>query len=261
VYLAGNFDGIGTFGSTALASAGSSDVFVARLTDSGAGVAVDWARRGGGGGFEGVGALVLHNTDVYVTGGFLSPTATFGATVLTNLDLATTTSSGGPDIFLTKLTDTGSFSWTQQAGSRYGDTGLALATHGSTLYTAGYATVPATFGGLSLPGTLNFSLPFIASIGTGAPLAATPARLQPRPHAYPNPARATVTVPLPAAAGHTPGLLTLTNIVGQVVLSQPVLLTPSPAGCQISLTRLPHGLYTLQVQAGRVLTSEKLLIE
>lgn len=261
VYLAGNFDGTGTFGPISLASAGFSDAFIAKITDTGTRATVNWAQRCGGSSFDGAAALVANGTGVYVTGGFLSPSATFGATVLTNINPATTSSSGNPDIFLAHLTEAGSFAWTLQAGSTSTDNGLALATSASNVYVAGSVTTPATFGRFTLASApLNFTRPFIASVGT-TPLAAARPGFRVGGSLYPNPAHATTTVPLPAATGRTQAVLTLTNVVAQVVRTQLVALSTAPSSYQMDLANLPRGLYTLRVQSGRTTSFEKLLVE
>lgn len=78
VYAAGEFTGQATFGPFALASVGSSDVVVVKLTDAGPSATVAWAQRAGGTGTESVSALALSSTGTLCVGGALAPPVGFG---------------------------------------------------------------------------------------------------------------------------------------------------------------------------------------
>jgi hypothetical protein len=142
LYLTGYFYGTTStptiLGTTQLTTAGSSDVFVAKLADTGPNSTFSWARRLGGTDYELVNALAVSGSAVYVGGKFGSPTADFGLTILANAGPAT-----GPvttDGFVTKLTDTGSagtFAWAQRTGGPGNDEVTALAVQGAGLYLAG----------------------------------------------------------------------------------------------------------------------------
>ncbi len=87
-----------TFGSTTLTSAGSYDIFVAKLTPLGV---WQWATSAGGSNEDsGIGVSVEGSGSVVVTGNFASPTIAFGATTLTNA------SPGSSAIFLARLSGT-----------------------------------------------------------------------------------------------------------------------------------------------------------
>lgn len=111
VYVAGAFGNSAGFGAVTLATAGTYDIFVAKLTDAGSTGGFVWAQRSGGSDDDYATALAVNGTSVYVAGAFISPTAGFGSTTLVN--------AGAYDVFVTKLTDTGStgsFAWAQRAG-------------------------------------------------------------------------------------------------------------------------------------------------
>jgi hypothetical protein len=99
--VTGLFEGTPTFGTIPLlTSAGSSDVFVAKISAAGAWV---WATQAGGtGGDFGWGVSALADGSAIVTGNF-EGTATFGATTLT--------SAGGSDVFVARISPNGTF-WT-----------------------------------------------------------------------------------------------------------------------------------------------------
>ena len=85
VYVAGFFaSATAGFGATTLTTAGSSDVFVAKLADAGSTGCFGWAQRAGGLEAEEATALAVRGTSVYVAGGFDSPTASFGTTAVAN---------------------------------------------------------------------------------------------------------------------------------------------------------------------------------
>jgi hypothetical protein len=149
VYVAGSFaSSSAAFGSSTLTSAGSGDVFVAKLTDASNTGSFVWAQQAGGAGGDGANALAVSGTSVYVAGYFGQPTASFGTTTLTSV------STGFRDAFVAKLTDagsTGSFAWAQQAGGAGSDVAQVLAVSGTSVYVAGYfQSSTADFGTITL---------------------------------------------------------------------------------------------------------------
>jgi hypothetical protein len=118
IYVAGQYSGSVTAGSTVLNSVGGADVMIAKLDAQGNWV---WARSAGGGGSGDVAnALVLDSTEgVYVTGQFSGAGAGFGSFSLS--------AAGGDDLFLAKLTSQGVWVFARRAGGVQADTGTALA--------------------------------------------------------------------------------------------------------------------------------------
>ncbi|MDQ2772912.1 MAG: hypothetical protein M3Y54_20705, partial [Bacteroidota bacterium] len=211
VYVAGYFDGTtASFGATTLTNtaSNSSDIFVAKLIDLGSSGSFVWAQRAGGPGFDRADALAVSGTSIYVAGGFSGPTAAFGSTSLTNV--------GFSDVFVAKLTDAGtlaSFVWAQQAGGTSDEYANTLAVSGVNVYVAGlFFSSSATFGAITLSGSSS-NLGFLASL-TDPTLTATTAPTGPREPAtlFPNPARRTATLRLPAGTALAP--LTLTDALG-----------------------------------------------
>jgi hypothetical protein len=107
VYVAGFFASpTASFGPSSLTSTGSSDLFVAKLTDAGSTGSFAWAQRAGGAGSDYATALNVSGTTLYVSGHIQSPTASFGSTALTNPNInAFPSPDANPLGYLASLTD------------------------------------------------------------------------------------------------------------------------------------------------------------
>jgi len=268
VYLAGSFVGnTTTFGNIILPNAsttGTSDVFVAKLTDEVTGANFTWAQRAGGVGNDGARDVAVRGPSVYVAGDFDSPSASFGNTTLTN---------NGPsygsycNLFVAKLTDGASastFTWAQQAGTSAGDDrAQKMALHGTTVYVTGYFSgLTACFGSLTLTGQPFASAAYLASLSDGAVLAASPADQPQEIDLYPNPAHAQTTIRVPRALlPRNPygGLVQVLNTLGQVVRTVP--LSPALGEALLDVTGLGTGVYLLQIPTVTGQTSRRLTIE
>ncbi|MDO7873102.1 T9SS type A sorting domain-containing protein [Hymenobacter sp. ASUV-10] len=98
LYLSGDFNNTVSFGSQTYTSAGRSDVFISRLTDTGSGAAFVWTQQGGGSGGDGVYTMARHDSTLYVGGlfaGFQGNSARFGPFVLTSPIASTATRTFG----------------------------------------------------------------------------------------------------------------------------------------------------------------------
>ena len=258
VYLTGYFGSPTlTIGGSTLTNAGSLDLFVAKLTDTGSAGSFVWGQQAGGSGSDIGSALAVRGSNVYVTGYHSSPDARFGST-----SLAT---AGQSDVFLTKLTDvssTGSFAWTQQASGPGLDNGVAVVLQGSRIYVAGVFDSPSiAFGSLALtkPGG-GYGL-FLASL-TDATLSSSAAALSGGAFAiFPNPARTTATIVLPPLSGTPRAILTLTDGLGRVVRTEAMPLPAAGLRHELSVTGLLAGLYALRITAGPTTTTRHLAVE
>ena len=145
-YVSGVLSGTASFGNLSTASAGQSDVFIAKCDSSGRWL---WATAVGGPGIdEGHAVAVDAEGNCYVTGSF-GGVAIFGSTNLT--------SQGGADIFLAKLDGAGAVMWVRQAGGTERDAG-----NGVILDSAVNVYVTGGFGGTSSFGTTNVTAPGFA---------------------------------------------------------------------------------------------------
>jgi hypothetical protein len=238
VYIAGRFDSPTVdFGSTTMTNAGSTDAFVAKLTDMGATSNLVWAQRIGGTSDDIAEALAVSGTSIFVAGAF-SNTATFGSTTLT--------SAGTTDAFVAKLTDAGptsSFVWAQRAGGTSGDGSGGLAVGGASVYVAGsFSSSAAVFNPITLTNpTPNADLGFLAVIADPTLTAVSAAQAGSSATLFPNPASGTATLSLPTGAA--PSSLTLTDAQGRAIRDYPAT-TGSKAA--LDLQGLPPGLYLLR---------------
>jgi hypothetical protein len=128
--VGGQFSETATFGPTRLASHGSSDAFVARLTRTGT---WQWAIGAGSDNNDEVHALAINAAgDVYATG-FFSKTVAFGNSVLTG--------QGMDDAFVAKLSSGGRWLWATAAtgtNTAYGK-GLAIDPTGGVFVTGSFS--------------------------------------------------------------------------------------------------------------------------
>lgn len=154
-YQAGSFTGAVQFGAFAFsAGAGDTEVVVAKRNAAGV---YQWALAGGGAGEQRAKALAVDAAgNVYVTGSFPTATATFGATVLTNRQVAGSSTS---DVFVAKVTAAGAWDWAVSAGG-------ATRVNGND-----YATAIAVdaLGGVYVAGTFTSSVAFFGTIQVPSP--------------------------------------------------------------------------------------------
>lgn len=115
--VTGLFADNASFGDFTITSAGSIDVFIAKLNADGS---FAWVAQSEGPNQElGNGISTLSDGSSIITGYFFGA-ATFGGTTLTN--------AGNTDVFITKLNQDGSFAWATQAGGTGLDFGEAITT-------------------------------------------------------------------------------------------------------------------------------------
>jgi type II secretory pathway pseudopilin PulG len=129
-------------GSITLANAGSSDLFVAKISADGF---WQWAHRAGSSGVDAAYAVAAHPNGVVLTGRFSGSDVAFGSSI-------TRSSSGGSsDIVVAHLSDVGDWVWVASAGGTstddYGEE-VAVLSDGDVVVVGRFATT-ATFGAFS----------------------------------------------------------------------------------------------------------------
>ena len=154
VYAAGWFTGstLGV-GSITLTNAGTTNIFVAKLTDAGGSGSVQWAQQAGGTLTDQCTALAVRANAVYLTGFTNSPVATFGPTS------APANGAFMSNAFVAKLLDAGSngaFQWVTRAGPATPASPFttllpyAIALSGPAVYIAGTYFGNAGFGATTI---------------------------------------------------------------------------------------------------------------
>lgn len=183
VYAAGICYGTVRFGSATGAvtlttsNNGSSNAFVARLTDSGTTGGFVWARavnNATGTTFADGRVLAVSGPNVYLAGQF-SGSAGFGGTTLTSVS-----TQGTGDVFVAKLTDAATgpaFVWALRGGGTQDEVLTAMAVSGQNVYVAGtFNSATAVFGSASLTNAGSGQRDvFVAQVVDGGTTAGFPA--------------------------------------------------------------------------------------
>ncbi len=154
VLITGQFSGTFDFDPTAntanLTSAGSSDIFVLKLTGT---AGFTWAKRMGGTGSDRGTAITTDSTDrVYTTGNF-SGTADFDPSTAVVANLV---SAGSTDIFVSRLNSDGTNSYAGRLGGSSSDGGHDIEIDGGgNIYTTGFFSGTADFNPNGLTNNLT----------------------------------------------------------------------------------------------------------
>jgi hypothetical protein len=209
--VTGNFSGTATFGSTTLTSAGSQDVFTAKMNADGTWA---WATRAGGSGSDYVGSISALPDGSSIVTGYFSDTATFGSTTLT--------SAGSDDVFTAKMNADGTWAWAIQTGGTGGDGGFGVSAlpDGSSIVT-GYFTGTAAFGSTTLTSAGGTCPSWPSSVPCADVFTA---RYLDAPQAPAAPV---------AVAGSASAAVTITPLTGGSVTSYTVTSDPSEKTCTV----------------------------
>lgn len=122
----------------------TSDMFLAKYDANGN---VLWAKRAGGTNWDDAVSIAIDaNDNIYVTGGFYSPSIIFGNDTLMN------TSSGTYDVFIVKYSATGDILWAKSTGGNSEDIAhsIAIDNNGNVLVTGWFASYTIIFGSTTL---------------------------------------------------------------------------------------------------------------
>lgn len=264
VYLAGTFtSATASFGLVTLTNAGSgtsSDMFIAKLADTGSTGMIQWAQGLGGSGQEIAHAVAVSGTKVYVAGDFSSAAVQVGPTLVANGSNNRSTY----DALLVGLTDAGSSSqldWGQRAGGGSSDHANALAVSRGQVYVAGSVVPTSSFGSITISAPVGYELSYLAAFPDQTALA-NQASAQVLPTSLaPNPAQTSTTLLVAAGSGASHLTVTLTDILGRVEQSWTSPLPSSGLRIDIPTTSLARGLHLLTVQAGATRTLHRLAVE
>ena len=141
-----------------LYSYGQSDAFVAKMNSSGTWL---WAKKAGGIYNENGRGIVLDSqNNIYVTGSFTSPEATFDINISNNGG-----NSQSTDIFVAKLDNSGNWLWSINAGGTGVDVPYNISRDGSNIFITGTYQTTASFGGTSLESDGGYNI-FVSKLNS-----------------------------------------------------------------------------------------------
>ena len=146
LYVTGSFSGSADFGTTKLSGGATRDVFVASLDPTGASFA--WAAGSDGKSMDNEGQAIAVDAkgNNYLTGRFSAPLA-FGTLQQ---------KAGVNDLFVTKVSSGGTFSWIRAAGGSGADSGHGVAVDAAgQVYTTGRVTGAVAFDGKPVKASTN----------------------------------------------------------------------------------------------------------
>jgi len=154
--VTGRFTGTASFGGSTLTSAGSDDVFVARVGADGSWV---WATSAGGSSFDQAWDVSALSDGSAIVVGYIFGTASFGGTSLT--------SAGGGDAFVARVSANGTWEWAVRGGGPAVDQALGVSASGDGgAFVAGSFEGTASFGGVALSSAGERNA-FVARVGSG----------------------------------------------------------------------------------------------
>ncbi|MCE3229459.1 MAG: hypothetical protein K0S32_4010 [Bacteroidetes bacterium] len=158
VFITGYFNGTVDFnpaaGTNTLVSTGGNDIFILKLDPSGNFL---WVKQMGGAATDDGKAIAVDASGNIYTTGLFSANGDFNPGAAAN----SLTSSGGFDIFVSKLDASGNYVWAKQMGGPSNDIGHAIAFDGSgNIFTTGFFSGTADFD----PGSATSSL---TTLGAG----------------------------------------------------------------------------------------------
>lgn len=146
-----------TFGDQQIDSAGSNDIFIAKMDTLGHWL---WANRAGGTAIDFAYDVVCNSyNDIYATG-YFRESSSFGTTNLV--------SSGAEDAFIAKLDSSGTWQWTVKAGGTSSDIGYGIELDASdSLFVNGQFSGSADFGGIAKTSIWTTDI-FVAKLSSDA---------------------------------------------------------------------------------------------
>ena len=163
-YVAGGFNISANFGMNGYGSAGYTDAFVAHIDSSGN---WDWVTTGGGPNSDSIDAVAVDsNGDLRVAGTFTGGGGTQGA----QFGSQSFNAIGAPDLFVSKITSSGSWSWTVAVGAPSGQVvPFGFDADGTDAYVGGLFAGTAAFDSHSITSAASSNNAFIAKVDqTGA---------------------------------------------------------------------------------------------
>lgn len=193
------------------------------------------------------GRMVSDGTNIYMTGGFSSPTKTFGATTLTNTNTSTVLPTN--DIFVAKMNTSGQFLWAKSAGGIGNDDMLGFAIDPTgNLFVAGYfGSFSCAFGNTSITNTSqgDYADAYVAKLNSTS-LSNSNFEKE-KVVLYPNPTKDFITIYTNEAIEKT----TISDVNGRILDVQ--------FESTVNLSNLTTGIYFLNVKTETGIVSKKII--
>ncbi len=224
-------------------SSGTNDMFLTKLNPDGF---IFWANRMGGAGNESGNGLFTDQSDnIYVTGGFDSPSISTAGTVLTN--------AGSGDIFISKYNPFGVAMWAESIGSEGIETsyGISGDNIGNIYISGSFSSSALNFGTNSLQNAGYYDL-FLANLHsdnlTDIPSLENESELL----VYPNPTNGTFTILIPENTNEILIMNTETQLVRKEYIAR--------GQTRLDLNLLKSGVYFVCILLDKQIITRKLVV-
>ncbi|MBA2611440.1 MAG: SBBP repeat-containing protein [Bacteroidetes bacterium] len=256
IYTAGTFGGNPDMdpgaGSFSLASNGSNDVFISKLTGAGNFV---WAKSFGGTTADYVYSVDTDPSGNVYTAGYFQGTVDFDPGVATN----SITSAGNYDIFISKLDGSGNFIWANSMGGTMRDYAYSLAVDASgNIYTTGWFEGVADLD----PGNGTFNLTSTGAFDTyvlkifQSPLGLIENSSESNFSIYPNPSKEILNVTTTSFAANNLKIQLL-NSLGQIILEEKMTVQT----IELNIKSFANGLYFVKIVSDTDVITKKIVKE
>jgi hypothetical protein len=247
IYVTGYFrSSTLTFDTTVLYNSGQYDMFIVKYDASGN---LAWAQKAGGTEHDwAFGISADEGGNIYLAGGFGSPSISFGSTTLFASPL------GYDDIFVVKMDGVGNTVWAKSAGGTSVDDAEAISYfNGAIFITGAFRSNPLSFGSsvLASAGDIDF---FIAKLSStvGVIEEASPGMQM---NIYPSPAAGNVTITIKNRTNEN--RLSVFNVLGEKVYTETLISEEKILNVE---NYLP-GVYVVKITDGKNQLVKKLIIQ
>ncbi len=258
VYTTGRFNGTANFdpngGIFNLSATGSSDIFISKLDPFGNFV---WAKQIGGSSNDNGTSIALDTSNNVYTTGYFKGSIDFdpGAGVYS---LGSTT--GGNDMFISKLNAAGNFVWAKSMGGNLDVEGSAIYVNKSgNVYTTGYFEGTANFDP-DISSTLNLNSAGAADIFVHKMSQSNTTAIEEHTLAndiaiYPNPTNGILQIELGISINNI--TIQVFNSLGQIIIEERANSTLNT----LNLQQFPSGLYFVQVMSNNGIIAQQRIVK
>ncbi len=249
VVISGNFMSSSvSFSSGALnnSATGSNDLFLAKYDPAGNCI---WSEKAAGSSDDYVKGITNDATgNLFITGFYVSPSLTFGSSILTNTGVSTTF-----DLFISKYDGSGSLQWVKGAAGQFDEFAydVAIDANGDLLVTGHFNSPFASFGSSNLPNTGAIDFFFVKLDNT------TGVKINKKELSgfsiYPNPGNGIFTV----ASKENEYTITINTILGENIYKSEIKNQKQ----EIDLSKLAKGIYLVKIDDYNGTQATKIVVQ